>query len=209
MYHIQIHITTCFFYLIAHSYESIRLYETMRGYHAAIHTISRKIAKMQNFEAYSQNGCKKHENPSQAIGIFSYCSFGWSGLSIGFPVSYVTGIPICVVRKPKEESHSSYKTEGYGEMLKYFILDDLISSGDTLEQMAKTIKECAGSSDVNCVGIGMYYRSSGMPIPGQKISKKDEPLYFRNELPDSIFYRKRIPLFAMNRTIVDNEVVEC
>jgi adenine/guanine phosphoribosyltransferase-like PRPP-binding protein len=68
---------------------------------------------------------------------------GLSGVSMGTVVSYLTGIPLMVVRKPKENHHGNYELEYSDYHIKhgnYCIVDDLIDSGNTMN----TIKEKVG-----------------------------------------------------------------
>lgn len=60
---------------------------------------------------------------------------GISGAVIGGAVSLVTNLPLIIVRKQNDDSHSSYRVEyGDGALVKnYCFIDDLVSSGKTLD----------------------------------------------------------------------------
>lgn len=83
---------------------------------------------------------------------------GSSGHAIAWPVSYKLGIPVCIVRKPCEESHDGL-ISGDGQLGDYIIIDDLISSGATLRRVLKAISDKAidyGTAVPRCVGIFLY-----------------------------------------------------
>jgi adenine/guanine phosphoribosyltransferase-like PRPP-binding protein len=82
-------------------------------------------------------------------GNFDFIAIrGVSGALIGIPVADAFDKPICVVRKP-ESCHSGFCTEGYTSG-KYVIIDDLISSGETIDR----IKEALPQSEL--IGIYLY-----------------------------------------------------
>ena len=85
---------------------------------------------------------------------------GSSGCAIAFYVASKYCIPLIYVRKAKEESHGSRVECNYqGNIRKYLIVDDFISSGNTIKYIRKTIKQHAGRNRTECpepVGIFVY-----------------------------------------------------
>lgn len=72
---------------------------------------------------------------------------GVSGVSIGAAVSYYTGIPLVVVRKDSEQTHSNGTVQGLYELCgDYVIVDDLIDSGTTVRAIARELR---ADSDAN------------------------------------------------------------
>lgn len=67
---------------------------------------------------------------------------GVSGQSIAWPMSYKLGIPVCVVRKPNEDSHAGSIT-GRGRIERYVIVDDIISTGNTIKCIRKALDDAA------------------------------------------------------------------
>ena len=68
---------------------------------------------------------------------------GSSGSLIAGAVSIISGIPILLVRKTNESCHSYYSVEFQGNKKKnpkYVIIDDFISSGDTIDYIIRTVK---------------------------------------------------------------------
>lgn len=60
---------------------------------------------------------------------------GVSGVPLAAAVSFLSGIPFVIVRKPGESSHdTTYRAVGYSIDLRddYVIIDDFIDSGDTI-----------------------------------------------------------------------------
>jgi hypothetical protein len=88
---------------------------------------------------------------------------GVSGQSIGWPVSYKIGLPVCVVRRPNEGAHTSGLLIGNGEMGNYVILDDLISSGKTINRILNAVVE-------------EYFRQVDNGFPGHAVMKKAMPI---------------------------------
>jgi orotate phosphoribosyltransferase len=91
---------------------------------------------------------------------------GVSGYSVGFPVSYITGIPLIVIRKGTERSHGqSIECDYHTDVKRYMILDDFIETGSTVEEIlhkidrvSNTEDRCRSSVDFSpeCVGVILY-----------------------------------------------------
>jgi orotate phosphoribosyltransferase-like protein len=82
---------------------------------------------------------------------------GVSGISIGSVVSYLTKIPLCVIRKEKEDKHSFYNVEYNDDLISsfnYCIIDDLIDSGNTIESIIAKMKET--DNRFNLIRIYLY-----------------------------------------------------
>jgi len=89
---------------------------------------------------------------------------GISGQSVGWPISFITGIPLVVIRKALEKSHGSRIVGQSGLCSKYIIIDDFISSGETIERVIREMKkeekeqrrwDVAGG-DTACAGILLH-----------------------------------------------------
>lgn len=86
---------------------------------------------------------------------------GVSGLLIGPIISYLTNIPLVVVRSNDNKSHSA-RTVEYDSSInsfrtkKYVIIDDLVDSGATLERIGAEIDESFPKA--KCLGILFYSR---------------------------------------------------
>jgi hypothetical protein len=80
------------------------------------------------------------QNESLLRGSLHIVGCGISGQAISWPVSYMTEIPMCVVRK-KGEKHHGYEIEGHGPLTNYVIIDDLISSGTTIHWLIDSLEE--------------------------------------------------------------------
>ena len=77
---------------------------------------------------------------------------GLSGILVGLPVADLTQRQFAVVRKPNDSSHACYLVEGYS-FSEYVIVDDFMSSGDTIKRIIDTMRERDGSV---CKGILFY-----------------------------------------------------
>lgn len=87
---------------------------------------------------------------------------GISGQSIAWPVGYLTGIPVAVVRRKNEESHGS-RVENFDPNLKFIILDDMVDTGKTLTRVLDYISNYHRGVDLDCVGVYCYADSSTRP----------------------------------------------
>jgi orotate phosphoribosyltransferase-like protein len=77
----------------------------------------------------------------QKIDVIVCC--GISGAAVAFPVSLETGIPVWVVRKVKEMTHSPHDVDRHffssedemikcPDVLRYIIIDDIVDTGATI-----------------------------------------------------------------------------
>lgn len=86
---------------------------------------------------------------------------GSSGSAIAFPLSYKLKVPIIYIRKPDEHSHG-HRLEGNipkGGIATYVIVDDLISSGATIQRIYTSIADRAtelGCKTPKCTGVFLY-----------------------------------------------------
>lgn len=87
---------------------------------------------------------------------------GNSGAMFGPILAAATGKEMILVRKNKENSHSTLNVEGYmneTEHLRYIITDDLVSSGETLRTIRDRIEETCKVLRYykpECVGVVLY-----------------------------------------------------
>ncbi len=83
---------------------------------------------------------------------------GVSGAAMAFPVSAATGIPLICIRKSKDNTHyfkgKNPKYEGITGIKKYIILDDFVTSGETIRTIKWEIK--TENPKAKCVGIYTY-----------------------------------------------------
>lgn len=82
---------------------------------------------------------------------------GMSGCLLAAPLAYLTGKTLIMVRKP-EQSHTSLIVEGDKAAKTYVIVDDFISSGQTVKII---VQEVTKFSDAKCIGTltaGNVYR---------------------------------------------------
>lgn len=70
---------------------------------------------------------------------------GSSGSAFGYPVSFLTGIPVVYIRKANERSHGQVieAMRAEGAMKSYVILDDFVDTGETIRYMYSQIVEHA------------------------------------------------------------------
>jgi adenine/guanine phosphoribosyltransferase-like PRPP-binding protein len=88
---------------------------------------------------------------------------GISGMTVGSIVSYLLDKPLIIVRKgkPVEPCHSSYTVESSIDSGTYIIIDDLISSENTIKTIVDEIKTV--SSKLKPVGVYLWKEAYGHP----------------------------------------------
>lgn len=79
---------------------------------------------------------------------------GMSGALIAPIVAHKMGKEIVMLRKPDAATHSDFKYEGYTDVKRYVIIDDFVSSGETV---AAIINRMRSIEDVKFVGLYLYY----------------------------------------------------
>jgi adenine/guanine phosphoribosyltransferase-like PRPP-binding protein len=102
---------------------------------------------------------------------------GMSGALIAPIIAYKTGKNIILVRKSKDDSHSSYKIEASStKCKKYVIIDDLISTGTTVEFIIRKMWKDYTFQNSVCVGVILY---NGRTTLGKYSSRTIEgvPIY--------------------------------
>ena len=93
---------------------------------------------------------------------------GMSGALIAPTVALRLKKTLIMVRKPETVTHSRMRVEGDSGAKRYIIIDDLISTGDTVRQIQWDIKawsgaECLGTLEVNAL---MRMKEIGIPLMG-------------------------------------------
>ena len=98
---------------------------------------------------------------------------GVSGLMVVPQISELLNKNIIVIRKEGEKCYSEFRTEGVSPF-RYIILDDLICSGFTINNIKKVLKEEYRRSI--CMGVYCYLPSETAYTPdkeGSKICQRD------------------------------------
>ncbi len=119
------------------------------------------------------NTCNAVRKLKRKLKFDAIAFTGLSGAGVAFAVSARTGIPLMCVRKARASNHGM-RIEGTARKVSsYLILDDLISTGETIDRMIKTInKEAYDASErPKCVGILLWResRSSQFEYKNQEI----------------------------------------
>ena len=80
---------------------------------------------------------------------------GYSGAVMGGIVSALSELPLIIVRKEEESAHSWCRVQGVDFDHKYVIIDDLIDSGNTIDQIVNKMT-INGYNMSYCAGIFLY-----------------------------------------------------
>jgi orotate phosphoribosyltransferase-like protein len=104
---------------------------------------------------------------------------GISGLAASLLVSDKLDMNLATVRKPTDSNHSYREIEATKKVGKYFIVDDFISTGDTVKMVVNNMKK--KWSDSECLGfIGFN--------DGRKTMDEKEDLGYVQEVCPRVFY---------------------
>lgn len=79
---------------------------------------------------------------------------GVSGAALGYILGYTLGLPLICVRRQGDGAHYLGVLEGCVSAKRYMIVDDFISSGDTVRRIMKTIK--SNCIDSQCAAMMMF-----------------------------------------------------
>jgi adenine/guanine phosphoribosyltransferase-like PRPP-binding protein len=110
---------------------------------------------------------------------------GISGASIGGIISYLTNLPLIIVRKETDQSHSDHNIECNNSIddkpLEYIVVDDLICSGETT---LRIIDKMRHEINTNCELVKIYlYRD-------QKLSTKESVCLRNKDIPVFAWYAR-------------------
>lgn len=84
------------------------------------------------------------ERLSEVPGLEAIAVRGFSGTIVGSIVAHEMGLPMFIVRKPKEDEphHSDAAVEGplhWSPLARYVIVDDFVASGNTLRAIVRGV----------------------------------------------------------------------
>lgn len=131
----------------------------------------RDVVNPQGLRYCAMKLAQEINKDKETLGINSIAVTGLSGSVIGGLVSYMTDLPLILVRKD-EKCHSPYDVEysdNIGTNLNYCIVDDLIQSGKTIRTMVEKINKENGRRNSQLIKVYLYHDNSG-----EKIEIKDE-----------------------------------
>jgi hypothetical protein len=78
---------------------------------------------------------------------------GLSGTAVAFPLGFITGLPVVVVRKRNDYHHSCAVVEG-DPLGDYVIVDDCVETGTTVRTIVREIGDIAPAAQ--CLGLLLY-----------------------------------------------------
>ena len=81
---------------------------------------------------------------------------GMSGALIAPRVATILGLPIIMVRKPHDGSHSRHRVEGFTGTECYMIVDDFVCTGATVRSICEAIESVQRPSHALCCGVVQY-----------------------------------------------------
>jgi adenine/guanine phosphoribosyltransferase-like PRPP-binding protein len=140
-----------------------------------------KLSELVDYFAIEINKDKEE------LDINSIAVIGVSGCVIGGALSLATGLPLIIVRKKDEKTHSFEGELNEVEYIstldyaKYIFVDDVIDSGSTVERVNKIIGKNFGTFQ-NMEKIYLYseiedkkfYEISGRKIPVLSVLRTDD-----------------------------------
>lgn len=81
---------------------------------------------------------------------------GVSGISVAFPAGLRCNMPVVVVRKPTDDSHSYLKVEGVRGFNTYVIIDDFIRTGATVKAIKDAVHASKCLAVITYIGVPNY-----------------------------------------------------
>jgi|SRR5579864_2987186 len=94
---------------------------------------------------------------------------GMSGALIAPIIAHQLGKEIAMIRKEGVTTHSVCSYEGYKEVKRYVIVDDFVSTGDTIAKIMEAMRRHNGSG-IKLAAVYTYYgiwsSKAGLHIPG-------------------------------------------
>jgi adenine/guanine phosphoribosyltransferase-like PRPP-binding protein len=133
------------------------LFKAFFNSEAALTGAARTILK--GFQSFKHNPkTKRDEESFETFDFDTIVCTGISGVVFAPALAKKMGRKIAIVRKARDGTHSSNKVEADcfdDEFGNYIIVDDLISSGNTVKRITKAItKHTRGKG--RCVGVYLY-----------------------------------------------------
>ena len=114
----------------------------------------------------------------ETLSISAIAIRGISGAVVGGALSFKTGLPLIVVRKPNDGTHSMHAVECDDDLIshytRYVFVDDLIASGRTFDAVREAIEHDSGAK---CVAVYLY-ASGENSVPYSRIPS-DVKVYAR------------------------------
>jgi adenine/guanine phosphoribosyltransferase-like PRPP-binding protein len=111
----------------------------------------KKFISTNSLKKYIRNAVKTLKEIDKLTPFDTIAFCGISGCLIGPLLAIRLKKEMIVVRKPRDDRHSSYEVEGNADVKNYIIVDDLISSGDTMRHVKSSITKELSKSAV-CLG---------------------------------------------------------
>lgn len=121
-------------------------------------------AKVRN---YAKHTLARLKELREKLGDFDVVVHGNSGVSIGFAAlalsDFDSAFNLFLLRKDNDNSHGApFEGPAHRDMARYIILDDFVSTGNTVRRIVSKLEElaslrCRGPAE--CVGVLQYTRS--------------------------------------------------
>jgi adenine/guanine phosphoribosyltransferase-like PRPP-binding protein len=107
-------------------------------YHGSSHI--KQFINPKSLKKHIRNAVKALKEIDKVTPFDTIAFCGVSGCLIGPLLATSLKKEMIVVRKPRDDRHSSYEVEGNADVKNYIIVDDLISSGDTMSHVKSSIE---------------------------------------------------------------------
>lgn len=121
-----------------------------------IHAGHMEALQPHRLNHYLQQARKKLRESKLDYDSIVFC--GMSGAVFAPALTVLLGKQMIMVRKAKDYrpfTHSEFQVEGYRNVKRYIIVDDLVSTGDSVRRMAEKISEFS-SQEAICVAVYCY-----------------------------------------------------
>lgn len=127
--------------------------------------------------------CKAIEKDKKEFNIQALAVRGNSGTLVAGAISMMVNLPIILVRKEGDGSHSDYKVE-FNNILKkkgtagYVVVDDIISSGDTIRSIFWAVQDHLPLLEMKKIYLYNGHRNEPLYIGGESVKRSVPVQYF-------------------------------
>lgn len=112
-------------------------------------------------------------------GQFDCIAFrGMSGATVGSTVAYLLKKHSLMVRK-ETDHHSSLDTEGPRDLHRYVVVDDLVSSGKTIDCICQSVQKHNGLA--HCAGVVLYNHEGYLPAVVEYFRRHKDLVWLTDE----------------------------
>jgi len=168
--------------------------ELQAAYHGHVTTPQSLMRSVERMQEEIDLWLKRERE--QGRDVTHIVATGISGQSLAWPLSMLLDLPVAVVRKHQENSHAGLYLVGSRDLRRYVVVDDLISSGDTIRHIWQTIHAQWRGYDVNDVR-GPEPEMAAIFLAQQFGSTRSQLPWLGSQYSNDYVDHQPVPVFAI------------